>query len=174
MKRIIPLVVFLLLVALLIVGLNVDTRTVASPFVNKPAPGFQLPSLHDDKVLISNNDFKGKVVVLNVWASWCATCYLEHPVLMGLAKLKVAHLYGLNYKDDRISALALLKKDGDPYLASAYDRVGNVGVDYGLVGVPETFILDKQGIVRYKHTGVITHQDLQTKFLPLIDQLNKQ
>lgn len=167
-----PLGVFLALVVLLAVGLNLNPREVPSPLINKPAPAFELPQLHSPERNFSPATMAGQVWILNVWASWCAACREEHPVLVDLAKSGVVPLLGLNYKDQRGDALAWLKRFGDPYRLSIVDLNGKVGIDYGVYGVPETYVIDKRGVIRYKRIGPVTPEILQKKILPLVKELN--
>ncbi len=167
-----PLVIFAALVGFFIVGLSRDPREVPSPFIGKAAPAFQLEQLHDAKRGFTPADMKGQVWLLNVWASWCVSCRVEHPLLVEMARRKVAPIVGLNYKDKRDEGLQWLAKFGDPYTLSAFDVEGQVGIDYGVYGVPETFVIDKQGIVRYKQIGPITPEALEKTILPLIRKLN--
>ncbi len=173
MARYIVVAVFLALIVLLGVGLTLNPREVPSPLVGKPAPYFQLPQLHDSGKQFSQKDMLGKVWMLNVWASWCVSCREEHPVLVELAKSGAAPLYGLNYKDERKDGLAWLKQFGNPYVLSAYDREGRIGIEYGVYGVPETYVIDKKGVIRYKRIGPLTTEILQQKVLPLIRELNR-
>ena len=173
MARYIVVAVFLALIVLLGVGLTLNPREVPSPLVGKPAPYFQLPQLHEPAAQFSQKDMLGKVWVLNVWASWCVTCREEHPVLVDFAKSGVAPLYGLNYKDERKDGIAWLKQFGDPYVLSAYDREGRIGIEYGVYGVPETYVIDKKGVIRYKRIGALTNEILHKKVLPLIEELNR-
>ena len=166
-----PLAVFVVMVAFLAVGLGLNPREVPSPLINKPAPAFLLPQLHRPDKTFSQQDMKGKVWLLNVWASWCVSCRQEHPLLVELARTNVVPVYGLNYKDKPDDALAWLKQLGDPYALSIIDRDGRVGIDYGVYGVPETFVIDKQGAIRYKQIGPITPEALQNKILPLVKEL---
>ncbi|MBM3340599.1 MAG: DsbE family thiol:disulfide interchange protein [Betaproteobacteria bacterium] len=168
-----PLGIFLVLAVFLGVGLTLNPREVPSPLIGKPAPQFELPLLHDAGKTFTQKDLLGKVWMLNVWASWCAACRDEHPVLVDLAKSGVVPIYGLNYKDKRPDGVAWLKRFGDPYVLSAYDEKGRVGIDYGVYGVPETYVIDKQGVIRYKHIGVVTPRDVKEKILPLIAKLNE-
>lgn len=168
-----PLGVFLLLVALLAIGLNLNPREVPSPLIDKPAPAFELPQLHAQDRSFSPASMKGQVWILNVWASWCAACLEEHPVFLDFAKRRVVPLVGLNYKDRREEALKWLKRHGDPYTLSAVDLNGRVGIDYGVYGVPETYVIDKQGVIRYKRIGPVTPTILETKILPLVSELNR-
>ena len=172
-KFLIPLIVFLVLVGFLAVGLGLKPSEVPSPLIGKPAPEFSLPKLSEPDKKFSPADMKGQVWLLNVWASWCVACKQEHPVLMELAKLNLVPIVGLDYKDQRDPALEFLRRGGDPYLLSAVDESGRVGIDYGVYGVPETFLIDKEGIIRYKHIGPITPKSLQETILPLVAQLKQ-
>lgn len=174
MRRLIPLVVFLVLAGFLYVGLSLDPREVPSPLINKPAPAFNLPLLYDTKKQFSPQDMKGQVWLLNVWASWCGACKDEHPVLMELASQNIVPVLGLNYKDKREDGMAVLRKSGDPYAITLFDADGKVGFDYGVYGVPETYVIDKEGIIRYKLVGAVTPQNLRDRILPLVTELNKK
>ena len=172
MKRyLLPLAVFLVMAGFLAVGLNRDPREVPSPLVDKPAPAFNLPRLDAPEQMISTQDLRGQVWLLNVWASWCVACRQEHPLLVDLARAGTVKVYGLNYKDKREDALGMLRKTGDPYVKSVSDTEGLVGIDYGVYGVPETFVIDKQGVIRYKQIGPITPEALRDTLLPLITKL---
>lgn len=174
MKRfLLPLGIFLTLVVFLGVGLRLNPREIPSPFIGKPAPAFNLSQLHEPAKTISPGDMRGKVWLLNVWASWCVSCRAEHPVLMDLARQNVVPILGLNYKDERAAGTEWLSEHGDPYLLSAFDRDGRIGIDYGVYGVPETFLIDKNGVIRMKHTGVLTPEVVAKKILPLIKELNR-
>ncbi len=188
-----PLIGFIVLVVLLAVGLRLNPREVPSPLVGKPAPDFALPKLAAMDQTFSPKDMKGKVWLLNVWASWCVSCRQEHPILVEIAKNKAITLVGLNYKEvrgdsafdmDKISAeneraLAVeradtwLKRHGDPYALSVLDLDGRVGIDYGVYGVPETYVIDKQGVIRFKHIGPVTPDVFSGKILPLVAELNR-
>jgi len=167
-----PLGLFLVLAIFLGVGLTLNPREVPSPLIGKPAPHFQLPQLHDAEKTFSQKEMLGKVWVLNVWASWCGPCREEHPVWVDLAKTKVVPIYGLNYKDRRADSLAWLQRYGDPYVLSVADTEGRIGIDYGVYGVPETYVIDKTGVIRYKHIGPVPPAVLKDKILPLIAKLN--
>jgi cytochrome c biogenesis protein CcmG/thiol:disulfide interchange protein DsbE len=169
----IPLVIFIILVAFLWIGLGRDPREVPSPLIGKPAPAFKLTQLHETGKTLSNDDLKGKVWLLNVWASWCVSCRVEHPLLVQLAKANVVPVYGLDYKDKPDDGRAWLAQNGDPYTASIVDQDGRVGIDYGVYGVPETFVIDKAGVVRYKQIGPLNVDALQQKILPLVRELQK-
>ncbi len=173
MKRwLLPLGIFLVLVVFLGVGLTLNPREVPSPLIGKAAPPFQLPQLHDADKTFSQKEMLGKVWLLNVWASWCAPCREEHPLWVDLAKANVVPIYGLNYKDKRADSIAWLQRYGDPYVLSVSDPQGRVGIDYGVYGVPETYVIDKQGVIHYKKIGPVTPQVLKEKILPLIAKLN--
>jgi cytochrome c biogenesis protein CcmG/thiol:disulfide interchange protein DsbE len=174
MKRaLLPLILFLVLAGFLAVGLNRDPRQVPSPFIGKPAPAFSLPQLAEPGQRLSPQDLRGQVWLLNVWASWCVACRIEHPLLVQLAQRGVVPLYGLNYKDQRDDALAWLQRFGDPYKVSLSDTAGLVGIDYGVYGVPETFVIDKRGVIRHKHIGPVTPEALQDTILPLVEKLRQ-
>lgn len=170
-KFLIPLAIFVVLLAFLGIGLTLNPREVPSPLVDKPAPAFSLAQLHAPERVLTPADLKGQVWLLNVWASWCVSCRQEHPLLVELGKAKVVPIYGLNYKDQRPDALKWLDQFGNPYTASIMDPDGRVGIDYGVYGVPETFLIDKGGVIRYKQIGPITPEVLQQKLLPMIRSL---
>jgi cytochrome c biogenesis protein CcmG/thiol:disulfide interchange protein DsbE len=170
-RYLVPLVVFIVLSLFLWKGLQLDPRDVPSPLVNKAAPQFDLPLLSDPAVHIKRDEMLGQVWILNVWASWCVSCRQEHPVLMRLARQNIVPIYGLNYKDEREAGLNWLNDFGNPYVASGFDANGRVGVDYGVYGVPESYVIDKQGVIRYKHTGPVSDEALMTTILPLVKEL---
>jgi cytochrome c biogenesis protein CcmG/thiol:disulfide interchange protein DsbE len=172
LKFLIPLAVFVVLLVFLGVGLRLDPREVPSPLIGKPAPAFALPRLDAAEQTLQRDELLGKVWVLNVWASWCAPCREEHPLLVDFAKRRLAPVYGLNYKDQRPAGLAFLRQLGNPYEASLFDADGRVGIDYGVYGVPETFVIDKQGIIRFKHIGPLNPDVIRSKIEPLIKELN--
>ena len=171
MKRFLPLGIFLVLAVFLAAGLGLNPREVPSPLIDKAAPAFRLPQLQDPGKTLGTQDLKGKVWILNVWASWCVACLEEHPILVEFSKQNVLPIYGLNYKDRREDALKWLGKHGNPYTLSMEDNDGRVGIDYGVYGVPETYVIDRNGIIRYKRIGPVTVQILQQKILPLVRQL---
>ena len=172
LKFLIPLALFVVLLGFLGVGLNLNPREVPSPLIGKPAPGFTLARLDDPARTIAREELLGKVWMLNVWASWCAPCREEHPLLVEFGKRKLVPIYGLNYKDTRAQANGFLNQLGNPYEASLFDADGRVGIDFGVYGVPETFIIDRQGVVRFKHVGALTPDVLRTRIEPLLRQLN--
>ena len=171
MKRFLPLGIFLVLVLFLAVGLGLNPREVPSPLIAKAAPAFRLAQLQASDKTLGTEDLKGKVWILNVWASWCVACLEEHPILVEFSRQNVLPIYGLNYKDQREDALRWLGKHGNPYTLSMQDVDGRVGIDYGVYGVPETYLIDRNGIIRYKRIGPVTPQILQEKILPLVRQL---
>ena len=171
-RYLIPLAAFLVLVAFLAFGLKLDPHEVPSPLIDKPAPAFQAQLLSQPDKSVTREQLLGKVWVLNVWASWCAPCRDEHPVWVAYAKQSPVPIYGLNYKDKDPAALAWLQQLGNPYAESLVDPLGQIGLDYGVYGVPETFVIDKQGIVRMKHVGPITTEVLRDKIDPLLRKLN--
>lgn len=173
-RHLIPLGIFIVLVTFLGIGLTLDPREVPSPFIGKPAPAFSLPELHDPGRTLTPDAFKGKVWMLNVWASWCVSCRAEHEVISRFAKDGGVEIVGLNYKDAGEDALRWLARFGDPYSAIAVDLEGRTGIDWGVYGVPETFVMDKKGIVRYKHIGPVTEESLTEKLIPLIDKLQQE
>lgn len=175
MKRLgflIPLGVFVALAVVLAIGLNRDPREVPSPLIGKPAPAFALTRLDDSARTIALDDLRGKVWMLNVWASWCVACRDEHPLLVEFSKKGLLPIYGLNYKDQRDDGRAWLARMGDPYQASLFDGEGRTGIDFGVYGVPETFIIDKTGTIRMKHIGPLTPDVIATEIIPLVKKLN--
>ena len=172
-RFVIPVAIFVALLALLGIGLKLDPREVPSPLIGKPAPHFELPRLHEADKTFSERDMLGKVWVLNFWASWCVSCREEHPVLLDLAASGAVPVYGLNYTDKREDGLAWLKGMGDPYKISIFDFDGRVGIDYGVYGVPETYLIDGSGTIRYKQIGPLTVEVLEQTILPLVKELRK-
>ena len=172
-RYLLPLGIFLVLVVFLGIGLGLNPREIPSPLIDKPAPAFDLVQLHEPRKSLTKQDMQGKVWLLNVWASWCVSCREEHPVLVELAKTKVVPIVGLNYKDQRPEALRWLQQFGDPYVMSIVDGDGRVGINYGVYGVPETFVIDKTGVIRYKQIGPVTPKALQEKILPLVAKLQQ-
>jgi cytochrome c biogenesis protein CcmG/thiol:disulfide interchange protein DsbE len=172
-KFIWPLGIFIVMLVFLAVGLRLDPREVPSPLIDKPAPPFELSVLQQPEKRFSPAEMRGKVWLLNVWASWCVSCREEHPHLLELSKQKLIPLLGLNYKDERGAALAWLRQFGDPYDFSLEDRDGRIGIDYGVYGVPETYLIDREGVIRYKRIGVLTPEILAEKVLPLARKLQQ-
>jgi len=174
LKFLIPLVLFIVMAVFLALGLNLNPRDIPSPLINKPAPDFSLPVLAEPGKTLTNSELKGQVWLLNVWASWCGSCRQEHPLFNQLAQKKLVTLVGLNYKDEASDAKQWLAQLGNPYNVSIMDQEGRTGLDYGVYGVPETFIIDKKGLIRYKHTGPVSVQDMQEILIPLIMQLKAE
>ncbi len=170
LKLLLPFVLFLVLVGFLAKGLFLNPREVPSPLIGKLAPAFEAPILGDASKTFSTEQMKGKVWLLNTWASWCAACRDEHPLLVEMRKYDYP-LYGLAYKDTENEALAVLEEMGDPYILTATDESGKIGIDYGVYGVPETYVIDKLGIIRYKQIGPITLASLQEDIIPLMQRL---
>lgn len=176
LRYLIPLGLFLVLVVFLAIGLTRggDRDKVPSALIDKPAPAFRLPQLQDPAKTFSAEEMRGKVWLLNVWASWCVPCRQEHPYLIDYERSGVVPIYGLNYKDKKEDALGLLEELGDPYVLSAVDLDGRVGIDYGVYGAPETYVIDKSGTIRLKHVGPMMPDVWSEKILPLVQELNRQ
>ena len=170
-RYLVPLGIFLVLVAFLYRGLSLDPKLVPSPLVGKPMPAFTLTRLQDPNATISDTDIKGKVALLNIWATWCVSCRAEHETLLELARTGKVDIYGLNYKDERAAAQQWLRQLGNPYVANAYDDTGRVGINWGVYGAPETFVIDSQGIIRHKHVGPLTTEVINEEILPLVAKL---
>jgi cytochrome c biogenesis protein CcmG, thiol:disulfide interchange protein DsbE len=175
MKRfLLPLILFAGLSAVLAASLSNDPRLVPSAFIGKQAPAFDLPLLDSANRRLSPETLRGEVWVMNVWASWCESCRDEHASLVALARKNIVPIYGLNYKDEPDAAQQWLKRAGDPYIASMVDRSGQTGIDYGVYGVPETFIVDRRGVIRFKRSGPLTQAALDTQILPLVRELQNE
>ncbi|ADJ27762.1 DsbE family thiol:disulfide interchange protein [Nitrosococcus watsonii] len=170
----IPLIVFTGLVLFFAVGLQRDPRQVPSPFIGKPAPELGVPQLRTPDKEIYRSDLLGKPALINVWASWCVACRAEHEVLIRLARETQLPIIGLNYKDERGAALQWLANLGDPYTAIAVDTDGQVGIEWGVYGVPESFLLDPKGVIRYKQIGPLTWKVVEDKLFPLIQSFGTQ
>jgi cytochrome c biogenesis protein CcmG/thiol:disulfide interchange protein DsbE len=170
-RYLLPLGIFVIIAVFLGVGLKLNPREIPSPLIDKPAPSFDLPQLHDPGLRFSSEQMKGKVWLFNVWASWCVSCRQEHPYLVELARTGEVPIYGLDYKDDPDAAKGWLARWGNPYTLSAVDADGRVGIDFGVYGVPETYLIDQQGIIRFKQIGPLTPNVIQGSVLPLVRQL---
>jgi len=166
-----PLVGFILMVGLLGYGLRLDPKLVPSPLIDKQAPSFSLAMLEQPTRELSTADLVGQVWILNVWASWCVSCRAEHEVITALAKRNLVAVVGLNYKDDLADAERWLQQFGNPYATSVIDRDGRVGIDWGVYGVPETFVIGADGMIKYKHIGPVTHESLEQKIMPVLKEL---
>lgn len=171
-KFLIPLAIFLALAGFLGFGLTLNPSVVPSPLIGKPAPDFKLARLEAPEQMFGVEDMRGQVWLLNVWASWCVSCRQEHPYLVELARTGHVAVIGLNYKDERDAAIGWLRGQGDPYLATVTDPDGRIGIEYGVYGTPETFLIDKDGIIRYKHIGPIGRDTLQKVLMPMIAELS--
>jgi cytochrome c biogenesis protein CcmG/thiol:disulfide interchange protein DsbE len=172
-KLAIPLVLFVVLVVFLAVGLRRDPHKLPSALIGKSAPEFALPELREPSKIISPNQMRGKVWLLNVWGSWCVACREEHPFLMDIARSGAVPIYGLTWKDKREDSLAVLSELGDPYVLSVSDFDGRVAIDYGITGAPETYLIDKNGIIRYKEPGQLTPEIMEKNILPMVRDLNR-
>lgn len=170
-RYLLPVAVFAVLVGFLLRGLFLDPQELPSPLIGKSAPAFNLPQLHQAGMNFSPEQMKGRVWMLNVWASWCASCRDENPLFLDLARSGAVPILGLNYKDNPEDAMGWLRQFGNPYTLSVSDILGDVGIDYGVYGVPETFVIDKEGVVRYKHVGPVTGTAWQEKIMPVIKEL---
>ncbi|MBI4755665.1 MAG: DsbE family thiol:disulfide interchange protein [Betaproteobacteria bacterium] len=171
LRRYWPLAAFIVLLLMLAAGLRLNPRELPSALIDKPAPDFRLTLLDAPDRAMSRDDMAGQVWVLNVWASWCVACRQEHPVLLDLARSGEVNLYGLNYKDERPTAQGWLERHGNPYRASLFDGDGRLGIDLGVYGVPETFVIDRQGRIRYKHVGPLTPEIVRERLLPAVRAL---
>lgn len=172
-KTLIPLALFIVLAVFLGIGLMRDPREIPSPLINKPAPQFQTVRLDAPDQKFSSKDMLGKVWLLNTWASWCVACRVEHPLLMEYAKAKLVPIVGLDYKDKDDEGQRWLSRFGNPYDLTIVDRDGRIGIEFGVYGVPETFVIDKAGVIRYKQIGPITEQAWNEKIAPLVRELQK-
>ena len=166
LKFLLPLIVFLGITGLFYSTLDRNTRLVPSPLINKAAPEFSLPALSDAQSILSPATFKGKPWILNIWASWCRECRIEHPLFNQMAHQYDFEIVGLNYKDQLDDAKQWLQQFGDPFSTTIFDQQGTAGLDWGVYGVPETFLIDPNGIIRYKHVGPINPQIVQEVIVP--------
>jgi len=167
----IPLVLFIGLVAFLMIGLHRDPHEVPSPLINKSAPDFQLQQLNEPAKTISAKEMRGKVWLLNFWGTWCVACREEHPLLVKYSKTNAVPIYGVDYKDNRAAAMQMLAEEGNPYTMTLSDPEGRTSIDYGVYGAPESYLIDKQGVIRFKQIGPITDEVWNNKILPLAKQL---
>ena len=168
MRYLAPLVVFAIMIPVFMVGLKRDPTMLPSPFLDKPAPQFELPKLKDLSQTVGSKDYAGQIALVNVWATWCVGCRQEHDFLVRLSQENPLPIYGLNWRDRRIDGLAWLEKLGDPYVASGYDADGRAGIDWGVYGAPETFLIGQNGLVLYKHLGPLDRVIWEREFLPRI------
>lgn len=170
----VPFLIFGSLILLFWRGLSVDPHRLPSALIGKPVPVFELLDLNNPPQRFTHKDLQGHVSLLNIWASWCGACQIEHPLLMALAQSKRVLIYGLDYRDNYGAAQQWLQQQGNPYHAVGFDHNGSTGIDWGVYGVPETFIIDKQGIIRYRHAGALTREQWQQVIMPLIDHLKSE
>jgi len=173
MRFAIPLVLFGVIAAFLYRGLSNDPTRVPSPLIGKPAPEFSLPVLGQEGASFSPSQMKGKVWLFNIWGTWCVGCRVEHPVLVDLARRGIVEMVGLNYKDENALATQWLDELGDPYVMTAVDQSGRIGIDWGFYGAPETFVIDKSGLVQHKHIGPVSIDDINKTILPLVAELRE-
>ncbi|VAW87033.1 Cytochrome c-type biogenesis protein CcmG/DsbE, thiol:disulfide oxidoreductase [hydrothermal vent metagenome] len=172
LRYFLPLAVFFIFTGFLYKGLSLKPSEIPSPLIGKLAPVFELPTLHDSNTTFSTEQMKGKVWLFNVWASWCPSCRVEHPAFIELAKRNIVTIVGLSYKDERKDGQQWLRAHGgDPYTHIAFDYEGRVAIDWGVYGAPETFLVDKNGIIQYKHIGPVTYRDLEEIIIPKIKEL---
>ena len=174
LKFLLPLAIFIAIAVFLYQGLGRDPREIPSPLIGKPAPPFTLPVLSDLSKTWSPAQMQGQVWLLNVWGSWCAACQIEHPVMLDIAKSKLLPIVGLAWKDMPENSKAWLAKLGDPYAPTVMDFSGKVAIDYGVYGAPESFLIDKQGVIRFKHVGPLSPELLANKIRPLVQSLSAQ
>jgi cytochrome c biogenesis protein CcmG, thiol:disulfide interchange protein DsbE len=174
LRFLLPLALFAGLVALLFFGLTTDPRKVPSPLVGKPIPTFTLPTLQDPNRTVSDADLRGEVSLVNVWFSTCVSCRAEHRNLMAIAKQSGVRIVGFNWKDDKAEALQMLRQFGNPYQIIAFDEDGRVGIDFGVYGAPETFVVDRKGTIRYKQIGPIDQEVWDKTLRPIVDQLKAE
>ena len=172
-KALIPLGIFAVLLVFLAIGLTRDPHEIPSPLIGKPAPAFTAPVLDKPGQSFAANDMLGKVWLLNTWASWCVACRQEHPLLVEFAKTNALPIIGLDYKDQEADGMKWLARYGNPYNMAITDKDGRIGIDFGVYGVPESFLIDKAGIIRYKQIGPFTEEALRDKLIPLIKALEK-
>ena len=173
-RLLVPLCLIIVVAALLLRGLALDPHRLPSALLNQTVPSFSLPSLQDPQLIIQPKDLKGEVSLVNVWATWCVTCAVEHHMLLEIAKSHEVKLIGLNYRDDRQKAQQWLREYGDPFSVTLFDEQGRAAIDLGVYGTPETFVIDKQGVIRYRHLGEITEEAWQQQLLPLVQRLQSQ
>lgn len=166
-KALIPLVIFLSLIILLYNGLGKDTRLLPSALIGKSIPEFSVPSLMTGET-INNNTLNGQMYLLNVWASWCPNCRIEHPMITEFVRQNIIPVYGLNYKDETAAANQWLQQFGNPYKDILIDKEGLLGIDFGVYGAPETFLIDANGVIRHKIVGELNSRNIQNELLPLI------
>ncbi|MBV2089627.1 MAG: DsbE family thiol:disulfide interchange protein [Candidatus Thiodiazotropha sp. (ex. Lucinisca nassula)] len=167
----VPLIVFGIIAVFLYKGLGMNPREIPSPLIGKSIPEFSLPSVESAQTMINDQNLKGKIYLLNVWATWCVSCRAEHDTLVHLARSGKVEIVGLNWKDERVKAQAWLQQLGDPYTVNIFDQKGRTAIDLGVYGAPETFLVDADGIIHYKHAGPLTLGVFNETLLPMINDL---
>ena len=167
-RYLIPIIAFAIMIPIFVIGLGRNKNEIPSPLLEQQAPQFELPALEDASRTVGSQSYAGKVALVNVWATWCVGCRAEHEFLMELSRRNDVPIFGLNWRDQRDAALRWLDQLGDPYFATAYDADGRVGIDWGVYGAPETFLVGADGTVIYKHISPLTEEVWQTEFLPRI------
>jgi cytochrome c biogenesis protein CcmG/thiol:disulfide interchange protein DsbE len=168
-RYLIPLVVFAVLIPVFVIGLGRNPSELPSPFIGKPAPEFSLPTLQDPAQSMGTESFAGQTVLVNVWATWCVGCRQEHGFLLSLSRSGEIPIYGINWRDTRAEALRWLQQLGNPYVANGDDRDGRVGIDWGVYGAPETFLVGADGTVLHKHLGPLDQVTWERDFVPLLN-----
>ena len=170
---ILPFMIFAAIVVVLWRGLQLHPDHIPSPFINKAAPGFALPDLFNSKKIRTEKELAGQVTLVNVWATWCTSCAEEHTALLALAREQQVLFFGWNYKDDPLVARDWLKQHGNPYFMTVMDGDGRAAIDWGVYGTPETFVVDKKGVIRYRHIGPIDAEVWENTLKPLLETLRK-
>ncbi|WP_218139567.1 DsbE family thiol:disulfide interchange protein [Thalassotalea agarivorans] len=174
MIRFLPLILFVVLAIVLYRGLSLNPQELPSALIGKPVPAFNLSSVKDKNAQFTAADLKGEIVLLNVWGTWCPGCRVEHPYLLDLAKSDRFTLYGVNYKDERSIAREWLDKLGDPYVFSLFDEMGSLGLNLGVYGAPETFIIDHHGLIRMRYAGIVDSNSWAQKFEPVVKMIEQE
>lgn len=169
-RFLLPVILFAALVVVFSIGLQKDPSFVPSPLIGKPIPEFKLPRLKNPEQFVSDADLRGQLSLFNVWATWCVGCRQEHATLNRIAALNEVPIYGLNWKDDSGLAKRWLRELGDPYVASGFDADGKVAIDWGVYGAPETFLVDANGVILYRHISPLTMEIWQSEFVPRINE----
>ncbi|MCP1675852.1 cytochrome c biogenesis protein CcmG/thiol:disulfide interchange protein DsbE [Natronocella acetinitrilica] len=172
LRYLLPLGVLVVVGGFLFVSLGLNPRLISSPLINQPMPAFDLPTLENGDHMVSAADLNGEPALVNVWASWCISCRQEHPVMMGLVQHYGVTIYGLNYKDKRADAMGYLNYAGNPFVWNAHDLDGRLGIDLGVYGTPETFVIDRHGRIRHKHTGPLSWDQAENEILPILEKLH--
>ena len=170
-KRLLPLIIFVVLIGFLYVGLGLNPKKLPSPLINKPFPDIGLTDFKNNEPIFSRQTLLGKVSLVNIWASWCVTCRAEHQVLNSLARQNNLNLVGINYKDKKKDAVLFLKNLGNPFKQIMFDPKGKLGLELGVYATPESFIVDRLGVIRYKHIGELTQRIIDNEINPVLERL---